>query len=1179
MLLLPGAQAAAGTVFSYRDAHFRLEHLYFASDDELLVRFDGPWLEADRTALERGWGLERAEPYVPGLRLGVYRTSSRAAAETARSLGASPPRRRDLGLRTHVGLSNADGDPVRIVPGQIIVQFDRAIPEARMLEIVAEQGCTILTDFWTPGYYRLGLPRGRELFDEVVRFNQLDGVDFACPDHIGFDDALFVPDDPLYPSQWHHNNVGQLEPGIPGADIESERAWDICRGDSMVVVAVVDWGVDLTHPDLAANILERPAGEDWSFFSTDSTGAPYPPDKDHGTNCAGIIAAVGNNLTGVSGVAPECTIMPLQCSLGAPSGYPTRADAINYAISWLDVFPRLIINGSWKTDVDDPGIRLACENAFEAGCVLIFAAGNDGGDIEWPARYSSTFAVGATNQCDTRVLWNDECGGYHGFESNIGDSLDVVAPGNNIPTTDNQGDLGHPGEYYMEFRGTSASAPVASGIAALVWSVAPPLTNVEVMDVLRFSAEDQVGRPEEDTPGWDPYHGWGRVNAYDAIMATGYVRGAVAGSLRVVTDVVTVPDGDLDVLDVGGNDYDYAISAGTIDAQNVDRVHITGTITDLDLEDENLVSVNLGLITAEQVERALTEPGCSVECMFNQAVFVQMVRGPDGVVASAADYRCNEEGGCGEAHPVAPAFTFDLMLVPSDTTGGMAYLSINGAPYDSGLAYGTDDWNFDGGEYGREDLSEAHLLAQIRRHPTSGGFAAFRSLRVETIGPGAGGPLAGHVEVLGTGESTDTGPDGAYVVQVPAFSEAQVVYSGPDFYPDTIQVNLAYGDTLYQPMGLIGIPLGALAGTVTASGDPADSIMVWLLDEEALADTTEEDGQYTLERIVSGVYDVRFLGAGYGPRHVRDVVILPDSLHILDIDILAGFDDDMESGVGYWTHSPGDTGFVDEWHISEYRNATVDGDSSWKCGGPRNQPYSPQNYSILRMPPVVVQPGQFLSIDHWISVFALPQLPDSSLSPHGGRAEASADSGQSWEILYPIGGYPYRTPWDYDGPLGARTPIFSGVNEWESEYFGLSAYQGDTLFIRFVFAADSSGTPREGWYIDNILVSLIEEVSVQEPLTPFSTPAMALFPNIPNPFNPRTIIPYRITDPGRVVVRVFDVSGRLVVTLVESWREAGVHRAVWAGLDGTGRPVGSGVYYCELRTGDGRLRRSMILLR
>lgn len=304
-----------------------------------------------------------------------------------------------------------------------------------------------------------------------------------------------VPNDPSFPSLW----------GM--AKIQATTAWDLAQGNG-VVVAVVDTGVDHTHPDLAANIwsnMDEISGNGidddgngyvddvrgWNFVSNTNT----PLDgHSHGTHVSGTIAAVGNNNVGVIGVAPLAKIMAVKGLGDDGSGYDSDlAQGIVYAAdNGAD-----IINMSWGGTGDSPVIEEAIQYAHSVGVILVAAAGNSAIDASQflPAKYASVITVSAFNSADVMASF-----------SNFGTKIDVAAPGVSILST-------VPGGYYSSFNGTSMASPHVAGLAALLLSQRPALTNEQVRQSLRQTADD-VG-----AAGFDTQSGYGRINARKALQA------------------------------------------------------------------------------------------------------------------------------------------------------------------------------------------------------------------------------------------------------------------------------------------------------------------------------------------------------------------------------------------------------------------------------------------------------------------------------------------------------------------------------------------------------------------------------------------------------------------------------------------------------------------------------------
>ena len=210
--------------------------------------------------------------------------------------------------------------------------------------------------------------------------------------------------------------------------------------------------------------------------------------------------------------------MPLRINLSSGQNQ-NRADAINYAVSRRPEFAGMVISCSWRMSSGDfTAVEDAVINAYNNDVVILFATGNYNTSIDYPAKYPETIAVGASSQCDERKSYTS-CDGETWWGSNYGSEIDVVAPGVDIYTTDIGGSAGYSsGDYYSSFNGTSAACPHAAGVAALILSANSYLSNHMVRTILHMTSEDQVGPPGEDTPGWDEYMGFGRVNANQAVM-------------------------------------------------------------------------------------------------------------------------------------------------------------------------------------------------------------------------------------------------------------------------------------------------------------------------------------------------------------------------------------------------------------------------------------------------------------------------------------------------------------------------------------------------------------------------------------------------------------------------------------------------------------------------------------
>ena len=266
------------------------------------------------------------------------------------------------------------------------------------------------------------------------------------------------------------------------------QAWDVSKSAGAQTVAVLDTGIDAGHPDLAGRTV---AG----YNAVNPATAPVD-DNFHGTFVSGIIAANTNNTEGIAGVAWSAKIMPVKVLDEFGSG--TDEDIIE-GLNWAVSHGARVVNMSFGGTMESLVLRDAVANAVTKGVVVVAAAGNTGDDApQYPAAYPDVLSVGATN--DNAVIT--------GFSSR-GDWLDLAAPGYDIVSTLPR-DL-DPTFPYGQASGTSFSAPIVAGVAALVRNKYPALTPAEVMARLETTARDAGPR------GRDPYYGAGIVDAYAAL--------------------------------------------------------------------------------------------------------------------------------------------------------------------------------------------------------------------------------------------------------------------------------------------------------------------------------------------------------------------------------------------------------------------------------------------------------------------------------------------------------------------------------------------------------------------------------------------------------------------------------------------------------------------------------------
>ena len=282
--------------------------------------------------------------------------------------------------------------------------------------------------------------------------------------------AQFLPNDPYWSLQWGPQKI------------EADWAWNTTVGDHSTLVAVVDTGIFYSHPDIAPNYVAL--GFDWVNNDTDPVD-----DHGHGTHCAGIIAAALNNSVGIAGLA-QVGVMAEKVLDASGWGYDdwVAEGIVNATDCGAKIISMSI--GGWG---DSELIHEAVKYAYDAGVLVIAAAGNDDSNIKpYPAGYDEVIAVAATDQNDQKAWF-----------SNWGDWIELAAPGVDIYSTVPWG--------YEFMSGTSMACPCVAGVAALVWSEYPNRTRDWVRSWLRYTADD-LGEV-----GFDPYYGYGRVDARRAV--------------------------------------------------------------------------------------------------------------------------------------------------------------------------------------------------------------------------------------------------------------------------------------------------------------------------------------------------------------------------------------------------------------------------------------------------------------------------------------------------------------------------------------------------------------------------------------------------------------------------------------------------------------------------------------
>lgn len=409
----------------------------------------------------------------------------------------------------------------------------------KLQQMATQYGVEIIgNDEFMPLWYTLSCNAASEKNAIEAANLFMESQQFVCSEPEFCYSKATLSNDEMYSQQWNLKNTGELY-GIEGVDINVEEAWNTTKG-SGVVVAVFDQGVDKNHPDL--NIYPM------SYDATTGTSPSVIVSNDesgHGTACAGIIAAKQDNEIGISGIAPESQIMPISISL-VEGEYTSQQIAHGFSWAWrngADIISNSWggMNGSWR--IDEAIDSALCSGRNGKGCVVVFAAGNDGGEVCYPANSNpKIITVGGITPWGKRTTFGYmEDNILARFSSCYGSHLDVVAPSMLIPTTDISGNGGYnSSNYYHNFGGTSAACPHVAGIAALLLSVDPELTSEGVASIIEHTARkvrNDLYIYQNDTihlsGTWNNEVGYGLVDAARAVdiakktAVTTYIRNQV----------------------------------------------------------------------------------------------------------------------------------------------------------------------------------------------------------------------------------------------------------------------------------------------------------------------------------------------------------------------------------------------------------------------------------------------------------------------------------------------------------------------------------------------------------------------------------------------------------------------------------------------------------------------------
>ncbi|MCF8242634.1 MAG: S8 family serine peptidase [Melioribacteraceae bacterium] len=392
-----------------------------------------------------------------------------------------------------IGKVSLSGDMIAKISAYGVTEAERAVQTSKKWESNELDKIAVLT--YTSPVDPLYLSK---------KMNSIKDIEWAEPYYLYETD--FIPNDIRYNEQWWLKNI------------DAQQAWDVTKGSSSVVIAIVDTGIDWDHPDLAANIWRNPGeidgnGRDddengfiddirgWDFGGISGTpdNNPMEDRPDHGTLVAGIASEVSDNTIGFASIGFNCKLMAVKTS---QDNIRTEVDGdalISHGYNGILYAAENgadIINCSWGGFAYSELAKTVVDQATAMGSLVIAAAGNNGmNEIIYPAAYNNVLSVGVVTQED--ILWS---------ASNYGEGLDVLAPGTMISST-------WQNDTYKGGSGTSLAAPMTAGLAGLVKTVFPSYTPRQIAEQIRVNAENV----DAENPSFIGLIGKGRINAYNAV--------------------------------------------------------------------------------------------------------------------------------------------------------------------------------------------------------------------------------------------------------------------------------------------------------------------------------------------------------------------------------------------------------------------------------------------------------------------------------------------------------------------------------------------------------------------------------------------------------------------------------------------------------------------------------------
>jgi thermitase len=455
-------------------------------------------------------------------------------------------------------------------PGEILVKFEADVSSLAIETTNQSLGTSVIEMIPQLNVYRLRIPQDNTIAGMIELFQHTPGVAYAEPNYFVY--ALETrPDDGRFGDQW-----------ALGA-IEAPAAWDITTGTNDILIAIIDTGIDYTHPDLDGG---RYVVDGYDFVNEDDDPMD---DEGHGTHVTGIATADTNNGQGIAGLAWNSRFMGVKVldAEGVGTDFDV-ADGIMYAADHGAHVANLSLGSPFHSHTLEDAMQYAyTEGRDQKGMVMACAVGNSyGSGVSYPAAYDQCLGVAATDRSDERAIF-----------SSYGPEVDVAAPGVDILSTT--------GGDYESWGGTSMATPHVTGLAALILAQDPELPVDQVFAAIRDSADDVNA---ETHPGKDDYLGTGRINAYRALTAL--VRIEPPDTMADLSSSFTVTVVIKDITDLGSFRFDVTYDPSVVTVDSVVLGDFLGS-TGRDVSEIGPEIDNEGGVTSYEADSSGTDLGAN----------------------------------------------------------------------------------------------------------------------------------------------------------------------------------------------------------------------------------------------------------------------------------------------------------------------------------------------------------------------------------------------------------------------------------------------------------------------------------------------------------------------------------------------------------------------------------------